>query len=118
MNRGRLRQIERLERRALPYIARQQRELEEARADARKSCFIIAANLALLLLYGDPKIGEPLTDAWQRCLQSEAWKELRARHPDPIRAYGYQADPFDNAKSVWLMLQQEEPDDGFDKFTD
>jgi hypothetical protein len=67
-------------------------------AQGRERCFIVAANLALLLLYGDPKIGEPLTDAWQRCLQSDAWKELRARHPDPLRAYGFfEATPFDEA---------------------
>ena len=97
MSRGRLRQIARLEQRALPNIARQQRDLEETRAKARESCSIVAANLTLLLLYGDPKIGEPFTEAWQRWLQSEAWKEVRARHPDPIQAYGYEADPFDNA---------------------
>jgi hypothetical protein len=98
MSRGRLRQIARLEQRALPYIARQQRERDETRAKAREWSFIVAANLALLLLYGDPKISEPLTDAWQRCLQSEGWKELRARHPDPILVYGfYEATPFDNA---------------------
>src|SRR6516225_9605835 len=98
MSRGRLRQIARLEQRALPYIARRQRDREETMAQGRERCFIVAANLALLLLYGDPKIGEPLTDAWQRCLQSDAWKELRARHPDPLRAYGFfEATPFDEA---------------------
>jgi hypothetical protein len=50
-----------------------------------------------LLLYDNPQIGEPLREAWQRCLQSEAWKELRARHPDPLDVYGYEADPFDCA---------------------
>ena len=46
------------------------------------------ANLALLILYGDPKIGEPLTCAWQRCLESKAWKECREKHPDYIGTYG------------------------------
>lgn len=35
-----------------------------------------------LILYGDPKIGEPLTRAWQRCLEFRAWKECRERHAD------------------------------------
>jgi hypothetical protein len=84
MSRTRLRQVARLEKRALPYIAQKRRDAEEraaSEASKREKNFITVANLAVLILYGNPKVGEPLTCAWQRCLESEAWKACRERHP-------------------------------------
>ena len=50
--------------------------------------------MAILLLDGNPKIGEPLTEAWQRGLQSEGWQAYRAKYSQPILAYGCEATPF------------------------
>jgi hypothetical protein len=94
MSQARLRRIARLEKRALPYIARKQQQKQKAAAEAREDAFIRLANVAILLLYGNPKIGEPLTEAWQRCLQSEDWQAYRAKYSQPILAYGYEATPF------------------------
>ena len=77
MNRTRLRQIERLEKRAQPFIAQRQLDEEKAREKFRlyrDHAFARVANLALLILYGKPRIGEPLTCAWQRCFDSDALK--------------------------------------------
>ena len=38
-------------------------------AGLRESATVIAAKLAFLILYGDPRIGEPLIDACRRCLE-------------------------------------------------
>ncbi len=82
MSRTRLRQVARLEQRALPYIEEKRREQEERDACIRESASVIAANLAFLILYGDPRIGEPLIYACRRCLESPAWKACREKHPD------------------------------------
>jgi hypothetical protein len=87
MSRTRLRQIARLERRALPDIERKRQYEEDKAASRREYAFRIAANIALIILYGDPRIGEPLAEAWRRCLQSPAWKACRAKHPDYIGRY-------------------------------
>jgi hypothetical protein len=42
-----------------------------------------------LILDGDPKIGEPLTCAWQRCRESPAWKACREKHPDIDKSFPY-----------------------------
>jgi hypothetical protein len=65
----------------------------ETAASLRESAFRIAASVALLILHGDPRLGEPLRDAWVRCLQSPAWKACRAKHPDYIGRYDEEA-PF------------------------
>ena len=101
MNRTRLRQIERLEKRAQPYIARRQLDDEEAREKFRfyrEHAFARVANLALLILYGEPRIGEPLTCAWQRCWESDALKAYFERHPE------MDASPFDK-RGVWSITR-------------
>jgi hypothetical protein len=85
MSRVRFRQVARLEKRALFYIEQKRRYEEEERVRSvsdRERYFVKIANLALLILYGDPKVSEPLTCAWQRCLESKAWKACRERHAD------------------------------------
>ena len=62
MSHTRFRQLARLEKLAQPYI--QQRWEEEASV-----AFIHVANISLLILYGNPKIDEPLPNAWKRCLE-------------------------------------------------
>jgi hypothetical protein len=102
MSRPRLRQIERLEKRAQPYIAQRQLDEEKAREKFRlhrDHAFVRVANLALLILYGEPKIGEPLTCAWQRCFESDALKAYCESHPETD-----QANPFDE-RGVWSIAQ-------------
>jgi hypothetical protein len=79
-----MRRVARLERRALPYIEEMRRYKEREAASLRERAFAVAANLALLILYGDPRIGEPLIYAWRRCIESPAWKACREKHPDYI----------------------------------
>jgi hypothetical protein len=76
MSRAQIRRLARLEKQAVPYIARKRREQEaraEALASGREKYFVVVANLAVLILYGDPQVGEPLTCAWRRCVESKAW---------------------------------------------
>jgi hypothetical protein len=85
MSRVGFRRVARLEKRALPYIERKRRSAQEERARSAsrlENCFVKIANLAVLILYGDPKIGEPLSCAWRRCLETETWKACREGHPD------------------------------------
>jgi hypothetical protein len=96
MSRTRARQVARLEKLALPYIERKRREQEaraEARASEREKQFALVANLAVLILYGHPQVGEPLTFAWRRCVESKAWQACREKHP-PVNAHGKES-PFD-----------------------
>jgi hypothetical protein len=79
MRRSQLRWIARLEKRAMPYIERKRRHAEEQLASRREEWFVTVANLAFLILYGDPKLGEPLTFARQRCVESKEWKACREK---------------------------------------
>ena len=45
----------------------------------RDYAFIHTANLSALILYGDPKIDEPLSVAWRRCLESAEWQKRREK---------------------------------------
>jgi hypothetical protein len=65
-----MRQVARLEQRALPYIEEKRRYEEQKVTSLRERAFLKATHLALLILYGDVRIGEPLIYAWRRCLKS------------------------------------------------
>jgi hypothetical protein len=74
MTLARRRQMARLERLAAPRIEqiraeREQRELEILRLIYRDAD-IHAANLSLIILFGDPRIEEPLSSAWERCCKA------------------------------------------------
>jgi hypothetical protein len=74
MNQSRLRRIARLERLAQPYLKRKKqadRQWQLIRSGAADH----AAVLAFLIRYGKPRIDEPLSRAYQRCSESDAWKE-------------------------------------------
>jgi hypothetical protein len=110
--------MDRLEQWSAPYIQRKQKAREEQQkritpdqiTSARWSALRMATAVCLLTLYGDPKIDEPLTAAWRRCIESEAWtscgqryKSLReyviGTHPDvhPTNEYlERMKDPFDD----------------------
>jgi hypothetical protein len=96
MSRSRLRQVARLEKRAVPYIKLMQEKREKSAASLRERAFVILANLSLLILFGDPRMGEPLSCAWLRCLESPTWKACREKHPDYIGQCGHdEGSPFD-----------------------
>ena len=77
MTRARFRQTARLERLAEAYL--RPREETDSRFEefVRNCAFIHTANLSALILYGDPKIEEPLSFAWRRCLESAEWQKRR-----------------------------------------
>ena len=103
MSRVGFRRVARLEKRALPYIERKRLYAAEQEASNRERNFVVVANLALLILHGDPKIGEPLIYAWRRCLESKAWKTCRERHPDYIGRHGCDAEgPFNSWGAGWI----------------
>ncbi len=66
MSQTRSRQITRLEKLAQSYIARSRQYKAERDEYQDRRAFVVIANLALLVLYGDPKIDEPLLAAWER----------------------------------------------------
>ncbi len=82
MTQARLRQVARLEKLILPYLEWQQEQHSKITEGMRREAFVKLANLALLILHGDPKIDEPLSAAWQRCRKSAAWRACLERHPD------------------------------------
>ena len=71
-----------MEKLILPYLKRQQEQHSKMTEGMRREAFVKLANLALLILHGDPKIDEPLSAAWQRCRRSAAWRACLERHPD------------------------------------
>jgi hypothetical protein len=92
MSQARRRQIARLEKLAEPKI-KQVRQAEEAVENRIEiSAKVHAFCLAALILYGNPKQDEPLSDAWQRCIERfpalqpskadklvDEWGRLRSR---------------------------------------
>jgi hypothetical protein len=80
MTRARFRQTARLERLAKTYL--RPREETDSRFEefVRNYAFIHTANLSALILYGDPRIDEPLSFAWERCLESAEWQKRREKY--------------------------------------
>ena len=96
MSHIRLRQVSRLENLARHYVERGRQDRAEEQERVRKDAFVHVANLALLILYGNPKIDEPLRTAWERCRESAAWRSCREKHGG-FDEYGReQTTPFDH----------------------
>jgi hypothetical protein len=100
---SRLRQMNGLERLARPIIQHRTEIIIEKTYRALEQ-FITdglthASNLALLITYGKPEEDEPLLDAWNRCLASEAAElgDLLAK------AKRLSLSPFDNADHARWM---------------
>jgi hypothetical protein len=95
MSQTRFRQIARLQNAARPYIGMRNR-MEHEWQMTRDGAAGHAAILAFLIRYGDPKIGEPLSCAWQRLQNTEVWREYCsrwdemkiARRGDESKGYG------------------------------
>jgi len=74
MSQTRFRQIARLEKLAQPYI-RRKRQIEKEWQAMPRHAAAHAAVLAFVIRYGDPEIGEPLSCAWERFINTNVWKE-------------------------------------------
>jgi hypothetical protein len=74
MSQTRFRRIARLEKLARPYIQRKQ-QIEKEWQSIPNHAAEHAAVLAFVIRYGDPKIGEPLSCAWERFINTHVWKE-------------------------------------------
>ena len=74
MSQNRFRRIARLELAAGPYIGMKNR-IQDEWANTRAKAAGHAAILAFFIRYADPKIGEPLSSAWQRLQDTEVWRE-------------------------------------------
>jgi hypothetical protein len=72
MNQVRFRQIARLEKRALPYIKQREGIAQQLR-NLHRGAVAHATVLALLVRYGNPQLGEPLSSAGGRVAKSEFW---------------------------------------------
>lgn len=83
MSRATHRQIARLEQRMKPVIARVQQLKRNERLDLVAAAGH-AATLAFIIRYGTPQIGEPLSRAFERVEDSEAWKECCRSFPTAL----------------------------------
>ncbi len=89
MNQAHFRRLARLEKRAQAYIERRRRVNVQMLEPFREFAFITIANLVLIVLYGNPKMDEPLLYAWDRVRKSAAWQVCRKEHPD-FGEYGHE----------------------------
>lgn len=74
------RRVARFEQLANAYLQRRQKSEIYMIGPFRRSARDIVANLSCLILYGEPKINEPLRNAWERCRESAAWRACREKH--------------------------------------
>jgi hypothetical protein len=80
MTRARFRQTARLERLAEAHLRPKEKTNSRSEEMVRDYAFTHTANLSALILYGDPKIEEPLSFAWKRCLESAEWQKRREKY--------------------------------------
>jgi hypothetical protein len=82
MSQARRRQIARLEKLAGPMIERVRQAEDAVKARIRDSAISHAIGLGALILYGNPKEDEPLSDSWQRCIERfpalQPWKASKS----------------------------------------
>lgn len=69
MSQVRRRQIARLEKLAGPMIERVRQADEDFKVRIKNNATSHAIGLGALILYGNPKEDEPLSEAWQRCME-------------------------------------------------
>jgi hypothetical protein len=80
----RLRKIARLEKLAEPYIARRL-QIEKQRQLLPFLAVAHAAVLAFVIRYGEPVVGEPLSCAFRRVCESDAWGRYHDEFPSSSR---------------------------------
>jgi hypothetical protein len=97
----RFRRVARFEQLANAYLKRRERETEIPEY-LRNIASPIVANLSCLILFGEPRIDEPLPKAWERCLESAAWQACREKHGG-FSEYGTDdGTPFDNLGVTYI----------------
>jgi hypothetical protein len=102
MSQTRFRQIARLEKLAQPYIQWKRQGQASIERVLRNDASLIIANLALLILYGNPKIDEPLLAAWERCRESAAWQSCREKHGGFDEYRREKGTPFDDLGASFI----------------
>ena len=80
MRQARIRQVARLQRLAQPYLKQKEQDDQEWELTIR-GAVQHAAVLAFLIRYGDPRDGEPLAAACERCVASSAWTKCCGQFP-------------------------------------
>ena len=86
MSQIRSRQIARLEKRAVPYL-KQREGIGQKLRDLRRGAVAHATVLALLVRYGNPRLGEPLSCAGGRVAKSEFWGLFCQKFPPDRTIY-------------------------------
>lgn len=86
MNQIRFRQIARLEKRVLPHT-KQREGIEQQWQHVRRGAVAHATVLALLVRYGNPRLGEPLSCAGGRVAKSEFWGLFCQKFPPDRTIY-------------------------------
>src|SRR5262245_12227067 len=76
MRQTRIRQVARLQRLVQPYLKQKEQDDQTWELTIR-GAVQHAAVLAFLIRYGDPREGELLSSACERCTASTAWNECR-----------------------------------------
>jgi hypothetical protein len=107
MSQARFRQIARLEKLVQPYLKRT-RQIEEEWQRTIRGAVSNATVLAFLIRYGDPKIGEPLSCAWERFTNTHVWKECCDNWEDLASlTRAYQGPPYgrDNVLVLGMYLR-------------
>jgi len=99
MNQIRSRQIARLEKRALPYIKQRDRIAQQLQK-LRDGAVAHATLLAFVMRYGNPQMGEPLSEACRRVAESEAWKACCEKFPKNCKDFNDESlfEPYDRDK--------------------
>ena len=95
MRHARVRQLDRLEKLAQPYL----KERQKARVQIRREWQLLgdlavahAAVVAFTSRYGKPQRGEPLSRAFQRCTESSAWQKCCDRSTCTRRNESFKPD--------------------------
>jgi hypothetical protein len=86
MNQIRLRRVAHLEKRALPHIE-QRKRIEQQWQHIRRGAVAHATVLALLVRYGNPQVGEPLSCAGGRVTKTEYWGLFHQKFPPDRTIY-------------------------------
>lgn len=103
MTHPQFRRVARLEREVQAYLGQKEKSRSPLTEKIRRDSFTCVANLCVLMLFGYPKIHEPLGQAWQRCTVNDTWRLCRERHPH-FGSYNRddEGDPCQRLGAKWI----------------